>query len=290
MKHSYFLWIFVLISICSCNKNPARLEVLSFNIRYDNPEDGINSWSNRKTMITELVRSVHPDIIGMQEATHHQFVDMIGMFPEYARSGVGRDDGKEKGEYAVILFKKTRFNVLEESTFWLSENPSDTGSVSWGAHLPRIVSWIKLEIKNSRRVLYVFNTHYSHVSDSARINSSKLILSKIVEIADGYPVILTGDFNFPKDSEGYSIITEGTEELQGLADAQFKSETPHFGGEVTYNGFGKAQNGRKIDFIFVNSHWKVLKHGIYAIQHDDLYISDHYPVFAELEFLGTTEF
>jgi endonuclease/exonuclease/phosphatase family metal-dependent hydrolase len=266
-------------------KDPAVISVISFNVRYNNPNDGINAWPNRKSMVSDFVRSINPDIMGLQELTHQQFLDVAGMFPEYSRSGVGRDDGKHEGEYAAILFKMDRFNLLEESTFWLSESPEDTGSISWGAHLPRIASWVRLEVKKTKHNFFVFNTHYSHISDSARMNSSKLILEKIEEIAGGFPVVLTGDFNFPAGTEGYSIITNGTNEVSGLADAQFKSNTPHFGGEATFNGFGKVKNGKKIDFIFVNPEIRVLQHGIYPIHDGDLYISDHYPVFTELEFL-----
>ncbi len=274
--------LFVLLTSCSLNQE--RIKVLSFNIRYDNPSDGENSWSNRKYMVTDLIHSVYPDVMGMQEATHRQFSDLGAILPEYARSGVGRDDGKERGEYAAILYKKIEFNLLDESTFWLSEHPDDTGSISWGAHLPRVVSWVKLEEKKTKKVFYVFNTHFSHVSDSAKMQSARLLISKINIIANGKPVILTGDFNFTNESKGYAILTEKTSDAAGLTDAQFASETPHFGGNVTYNGFGTVEDGKKIDFVFVNHSFTVLQHGIYPIHEKDHYISDHYPVFSELEF------
>jgi len=285
MKWNKIIWLFFFICLFSCSKNPEIITVLSFNIRYDNPSDGENSWSNRKNMVADLVHSMHPDIMGMQEVTYGQYSDLSSMLPEYSRSGVGRDDGKRKGEYAAILFKKTRFNLLEESTFWLSQTPADTGSISWGAHLPRIASWVKLEVKRTKKVLYVFNTHYSHISDSARTQSSVLLSSKIREIANGDPVILTGDFNLTNQSDGYAVLTGETSEFPGLSDAQFISNTPHFGGNSTFNGFGKVVDGNKIDFVFVNQHFEVHQHGIYPIHDKDLYISDHYPVFAELEFI-----
>ncbi len=274
----------LLVFLTSCSLNKERITVLSFNIRYDNPADGENSWSNRKHMVSDLINSMYPDIMGMQEVTHRQFTDLGAILPEYARSGVGRDDGKEKGEYAAIMYKKTKFNLLDESTFWLSENPSDTGSISWGAHLPRVVSWVKLEEKKTKKVFYVFNTHFSHVSDSARAQSARLLIFKINTIANGKPVILTGDFNFTNESRGYSILTEKTGDSPGLADAQFVSDTPHFGGNMTFNGFGSVEDGKKIDFVFMNHSFTVLQHGIYPIHEKDHYISDHYPVFAELEF------
>ena len=284
MKTSKICLLLFLVLLTSCFVHQERITVLSFNIRYDNPADGKNSWSNRKHLVTDLIHSIYPDIMGMQEVTHSQFLDLAAILPEYARSGAGRDDGKEEGEYAAILYKKTRFNLLDESTFWLSENPDDIGSISWGAHLPRVVSWIKLEEKRTKKVFFVFNTHFSHVSDSARIQSSGLLLSKINTISNGSPVILTGDFNFTSNSTGYSILTGDSAEIQGLTDAQVVSRNPHFGGDITYNGFGTVEDERKIDFIFVNHLFEVLQHGIYPIHEKDHYISDHYPVFAELSF------
>ena len=181
--NTFFLFLSFLLTT-SCSYNNDRITVFSFNIRYDNPADGENRWSNRKHLVTDLIHSIYTDIMGMQEVTHSQFLDLAAILPEYARSGAGRDDGKEKGEYAAILYKKTRFNLLDESTFWLSENPDDIGSISWGAHLPRVVSWIKLEEKRTKKVFFVFNTHFSHVSDSARIQSSGLLLSKINTISN----------------------------------------------------------------------------------------------------------
>lgn len=285
MRTNRILLFLLLILFSSCSFNNKRITVFSFNIRYDNPADGENSWSNRKHMVSDLINSVYPDIMGMQEVTHRQFSDLGAMLPEYARSGVGRDDGKEKGEYAAILYKKTKFNLLDESTFWLSEHPDDTGSVSWGAHLPRIVSWVKLEEKKTKKVFYLFNTHFSHVSDSVRTQSAMLLISKIKAIANNKPVILTGDFNFTKESEGYAILTDENEGPPELMDTQFVSTKPHFGGNETFNGFGSVEEGEKIDFVFVNHSFTVLQHGIYPIHNKDHYISDHYPVFVEMEFI-----
>jgi endonuclease/exonuclease/phosphatase family metal-dependent hydrolase len=285
MRISTFLLFLSFLLATSCSYNNDRITVFSFNIRYDNPADGENSWSNRKHMVSDLINSVYPDIMGMQEVTHSQFSDLGAMLPEYARSGVGRDDGKEKGEYAAILYKKTRFNLLDESTFWLSEHPDDTGSVSWGAHLPRVVSWVKLEEKKTKKIFFLFNTHFSHVSDSARTQSAMLLTAKMKAIAGNKPVMLTGDFNFTKESAGYAILTGKSEDTPGLMDAQFVSTTPHFGGTETFNGFGDVEDGEKIDFVFVNNSFRVLQHGIYPIHDKDHYISDHYPVFVELEFV-----
>lgn len=278
-------WLILLIFFTACIKNPEKITVLSFNIRYDNPADGENRWSNRKPLVTDLVHSLLPDVIGMQEVTHNQLMDLSVMLPEYSWSGVGRDDGMTKGEYTAVFYKKNRFNLLDEATFWLSEIPEDTGSVSWGAQLPRIVTWIKLEDSHSDASFFVFNTHYSHISDSARTESSRLLVSKAMEIAGGYPVIVTGDFNFTNKAEGYRIITEQQQGQGMLFDAQYISQTPHFGGYSTFNGFGRIEDGEKIDFIFVNPSFSVIRHGIYPERQGDVFISDHYPVFAELEIL-----
>lgn len=282
MKKYY--WIILLLLLSFCKGTNTNLNIISMNIRYDNPADGDNIWSNRKPLVAGLMHSKHPDVIGMQEVTFTQLMDLEVLLPEYSRSGVGRDDGDRKGEYAAIFYKKERFRLLEESTFWLSDTPARIGSISWGAHLPRVVSWVKLEDKRARKVIFVFNTHYSHVSDSARTQSSKLLVSKIQDIAGGYPVIMTGDFNFTATAEGYKVITGSRSDENRLYDAQSITQSPHFGGNSTYNGFGKSEDDEKIDFIFVNDLLPVIRHGIFLEKEGALYISDHYPVFAELEY------
>ena len=121
---------------------------MSYNIRYDNPGDGVNAWPNRIEKVTALIRKHNPDLIGVQEALHHQLQDLVRLLPDYSYVGVGRDDGKEKGEYTAILFRNSRFGLLHDSTRWLSETPEVPGSKSWDAAITRIVTKAKFLIKS----------------------------------------------------------------------------------------------------------------------------------------------
>lgn len=275
--------LFFLIIICAgCSPQIENkpLKVMSFNIRYDNPADGPNAWTHRKEIVVEEIKIRAVDIVGMQEVLKGQEKYLIANLPEYETYGVGRDDGADKGELCPIFFRRQRFELLEKSTFWLSETPDSIGSKAWDAVLPRIVSWVKLHDLETGEDLYFFNTHFSHVSDSARKNSAELLVKKITEIAGNQPVILSGDFNCINQSEPYQVLTGNSQNLLQLFDTHYISETEHFGGLQSINGFGRSRRETIIDFLFCNSAFRVLNHGILTVRKDSVFISDHYPVLA----------
>ena len=113
-------WIF-LLSIFLINND---LKVLSYNIRYNNPNDGVNHWENRKQTIANFINEENPDFAGLQEVTHSQLEFLLSNLIDYDYVGVGRDDGKQKGEYSPIFFDSNKFSFLEGDTFWLSETPN----------------------------------------------------------------------------------------------------------------------------------------------------------------------
>ena len=276
-----FKSLFILFFFCTFSYQYAisSTVILSFNIRYDNPNDGENAWPNRKEKVANTILFHNADIIGLQEVLKHQLEDLEHLLPEkYSWEGVGRTDGKEKGEYSPIFYNKEKFEKLESETFWLSETPYKIGSKGWDAALPRIVTWIKFKERESGKEFYVFNTHFDHRGDTARMESAKLIVSKIEEIADNFPVVLTGDFNVEPSSEPYQIL------VQNLTNVQTISKLPWVGSEGTFNGFDNPSNEwRAIDFIFVKGNLEVDKAGTLSTSWDGFYASDHFPIFAEIE-------
>ncbi len=268
---------------CSGDNEHTSMKVMSFNIRYDNPRDGLNAWDNRKEMVVEAITSEKVDIVGMQEVLISQHQYLLENLPEYESYGVGRVDGMTRGELGSIFFKKDRFELLEKSTFWLSQQPDSTGSIGWDAHMARIASWVKLHDNDNNQNLFFFNTHFSHVGPEARENSAKLIISKISKIAGNHPVILSGDFNCTNDSEPYYVITSLKNKTL-LFDTHFISKSEHSGGLNTINSFGKSRKEAIIDYLFCNSSFNVNSHAILTIRKDSIYISDHYPVVAILKF------
>ncbi|MDG5799286.1 endonuclease/exonuclease/phosphatase family protein [Marinilabiliaceae bacterium ANBcel2] len=265
-----------LISIDAQQNN--SITVSSFNLRFDTPADGENAWPNRKKFVIDLIRYHEFDIIGSQEVLHNQVEDLLKM-DEFSHYGKGRDDGKTGGEHCTIFFKKERFKLLDSGDFWLSETPENP-SLGWDATCcHRICTWIKLKDNITDNKFYVFNSHFDHQGEVARLESGKLMQEKINKIAGSSPVIFTGDLNSVPESRQVQIITNK------LKDAFKVSEAPPYGPEGTFNGFDlNAQLKNRIDYIFLSSHFKVQKYAALTDFLDGRFPSDHLPVVAKISF------
>lgn len=252
-----------------------HLDVVTYNLRYDNPGDGVNSWANRKEKVYALIRKSDPDIIGVQEALHHQLTGITENLPEYRFIGVGRDDGKERGEYSAILLKHDRFRILEENTFWLSETPDVPGSKSWDAAITRVATWAKLKDLQSGKSFLLVNTHFDHIGEEARKRSAEMIREKAAELSEGLPVIVTGDFNFTREEEPYRVITAA-----GIL--QLNDPAPE-NAPGTYCNFGvDSMPCRAIDYILFSNHWKASGYKVITDNDGKNYPSDHLPVIVTL--------
>jgi len=274
--------IMLILVITACNAGKSSLQVMTFNIRYDNPEDGINAWPNRIVLVSETLNEQRPDLIGFQEVLHHQLDVLIRELPDYEWYGVGRDDGKQGGEYCPVFYRADRFEKLDSGTWWLSETPDSVGSIGWSADLPRILTWIKLFDRSENDTLLFFNTHFSHVSDEAREYSAKLVLSMIHEHSGSSAAVLTGDFNFTPEKQAYKTLSEGYQGLPGLIDAGASLDA-YNGNMTTVNGFGRSQRKRVIDFVWTNTQLRSFEYKVLEITEGDIYISDHYPVMAGID-------
>lgn len=262
----------------------SALRVMTFNIRYNEPRDGVNAWPNRKTKVADVIRFHKADVVGVQEALVEQLRDLESLLPGFAWCGTGRDGGGG-GEFSAIFYRRSRFKLLETKTFWLSETPEKTGGKGWDADFPRIVTWAKFEDRQTKKIFFHFNTHFDHIGARARVESSKLLLAQIPPIAGRAPFVVTGDFNAAEDTNVYQILT-GKAETGGfkLIDARSVAKNGHFGGTSTFNGFKELAPGRKIDYVFVGEQTTVLEHGVLSDRWDGLWASDHLPVLAELVF------
>jgi endonuclease/exonuclease/phosphatase family metal-dependent hydrolase len=245
MKKTVVLFLFCFCLEAASGQN--KVKIMTFNIRYDNPADGEFAWQKRIPLVKDLMLQERPDIIGFQEVLENQVDDLLFLLPGYSWSGVGRDDGKKKGEYAAVFYRSNRFEKLDGSTFWLSETPEIPGSRSWNAACTRIVTWVKLKDKTSRQVLFVFNTHFDHASPAAREESAKLLLRDIRKIAGSQTSFITGDFNDTVNSPAIRILTSG-----GLEDTRILAGSAADGPGYTFGGFPfHPQKGETIDFIFL---------------------------------------
>jgi len=240
-------------------------------------------------MVAEVIKSYKPDIIGIQEALKGQVADLQNALKDYSWFGVGRDDGKESGEYAVIFYRKDRIDKQSGSTFWLSETPDVPGSKSWDAACNRIVTWIKLIYKPSGTEMYLYNTHFDHISELARENSAQLLLKRIEQISGNDPVIVTGDFNSTESSKTYDILTNSPSGGSLKDTRKFNLKVlpePSF----TFIGFPyHPEKDNLIDFIFLKNDklFKVKKYQIITDNKKKKYPSDHLPVQVEIGVLST---
>jgi endonuclease/exonuclease/phosphatase family metal-dependent hydrolase len=251
---------------------------MSYNIRYDNNWDVKNSWSIRKKKVIQIFGQYEPSIMGVQEGLLNQVQYIDSCLANYDYVGVGREDGKERGEFCVIYFDTTRYVVSKHSTFWLSETP-DTISVGWDAALERICTYGLFKDKKTADEFWVFNTHFDHMGSMARERSSGLILDRINEVNhQSLPVILMGDFNSEPDSPPINKIrTEMSDALQlSLEKLQ--------GPMGTFNGFDPdLPIERRIDYVFTRD-VKVLSYiHVNDRMNNNRHISDHLPVMIKIQ-------
>ena len=200
--YSYMFPSFLIMNFSLKNE----LTVISYNIRYDNPNDGENQWKYRKERVANYIKEIRPDIIGMQEVLDPQLVFLDVSLTEFSFVGVGREDGKTKGEYSPILYNSNSLSLLQTDTFWLSETPTVI-SVGWDAALERICTYAQFEHKETGQKFWVFNTHFDHIGELARIQSAKLINQKVKMLnMNNSPVVITGDFNLTPDTAPIKIF------------------------------------------------------------------------------------
>ena len=256
------------------------LRVMTFNIRYNNPGDGAHAWPHRKERVASVIRFHQADFVGMQEALQGQIDDLEGLLPGYAWIGVGRDDGAAAGEFSPLFYRRARFELLEQATFWLSETPEVPGSQSWDAALPRIVTWGRFRDREAGTTFFVFNTHFDHRGQQAREESARLLAEKIRTIAGNTPVLVTGDFNAEPTTPVFRTM------VADLADARAQSALPPHGPDGTLWGFTVEvdEPERRIDYIFVSPSVRVRRYAALTDHWNGHFPSDHIPILAEVAF------
>lgn len=278
-----FAGIIIVFNGCSNYRNTGteyetELKVMTFNIRYGTADDGENSWKYRKDIVIEVIREANPDLLSLQEALDFQISEILDELPGYSYLGVGRDDGKTKGEYSAVLYAKDRFIIDTTETFWFSDTPKIPGSITWDATLPRICSWGLLFDKFSKKQMYVYNVHLDHQSQISREKSTEMLVRKIQSGKMPLPVLVTGDFNCGDKNQAIQYLISS-----GLTDTYRKLNPPK-SDEGTFNGFKGDRSGEKIDYIFVNNQFEILSSKIDYTNRDGKYPSDHFPVIAIVKY------
>lgn len=235
------------------------LFVGTYNIRNHNSDDDQkgNVWTKRCQVLTDQMNFEDPDIFGTQEVLVGQLHDLLASLDGYGYIGVGRDDGKEDGEYSAIFYKKSRLQLLRNGNFWLNETP-DKPKLGWDAACVRICTWGEFKQKATGFRFYYFNLHMDHVGIVARREAAKLAVKKIREIAKGAPVVLTGDFNVDQTNEIYSIFTNS-----GVLKDSYVCAKHRFAENGTFNDFHpEYKSSSRIDHVFVSPGFDVNRYGM----------------------------
>lgn len=284
-KLFYFLGVALLFIACNSKQSQKTLDlnVMSFNIRFDNPEDSLNNWQYRKDVAAQIIKDQNIDIVGTQEVLVNQLNDLKARLPEYKAIGVGRQDGIEKGEYSAILYKKDRFNEIESGYFWLSETPEVAGSRGWDGACERIATWAILEDMGTKKQFFFINTHLDHVGKVARQEGVTLLLDRATSLGKGLPIIMTGDFNATPKSDVIKHVTDESNPNHLIHSKDIAVEKN--GTDWTFHGFGKVPEDKRefIDYIFVSPGTKVSKHSVLNEKLNEQYVSDHAAVVAQIE-------
>lgn len=262
--------------LLAANAAPTAVTVMTFNIRYGTANDGDNAWPHRAGLVVGTIRTMAPDVLALQEALRFQLDALHDSLPAYAELGVGRDDGKEAGEYAAILYRRDRLAVDTTGTFWLSDTPERPGSTSWGNHITRICTWARFRDRETGAVFAVFNVHLDHESQPSRERSAALVLERAPELAPGLPVILLGDFNAGEDNPAAVAVRQA-----GYVEA-YRVVRPDDRWAGTFGGFTGDSTGPMIDHIFLHGSWEVRSADILRRRSGTRDASDHFPVVARV--------
>lgn len=271
-----FPWLLLSALLASAQ----TVRVMSFNVRYPSKTDGPNRWELRRDLLVETIREKAPDLIGTQELYDEQGEYIVSKLPEYVWFGVSRR-GDREDEHMGVFYRKERLRLLDSGNFWLSETPETPGSMSWGVTLPRMVTWGLFELHDGRRRFYFYNTHFPHRREDheARMNAARLIAARIGKLDPAVPLIMTGDFNAPAGGEVYQVFS-------GLLEDAWLRAARRTGPECTFGGFKGVTECPRIDWILYRGPFRVLEAETVTRNWDGRYPSDHYPVFAVLEFAG----
>jgi len=261
---------------------------MTFNIRYAAADDAENGWGRRRELVGRTIRRFSPDLLATQEGLDFQLRELQGQLGGYTLVGAGRDDGQQQGEFVAIFFRHSRFSLIEQGHFWLSETPDIPGSKSWDSRHPRMVTWCALrDVESPGALLHVWNTHFDFRGETARRESAKLLRRRIGALGLERPVIVMGDFNCGEDDLPYRILLGGEKQEDSTANTlvdAYRARHPRKAQpEATRHDFGLQAAGDRMDWIFHSRRLETLLADIDRTEYNGRFPSDHYPVTAVLQ-------
>ena len=251
------------------------MKIMSFNVLCGG--QGQKEWPMRTPLVVRTIYKQDPDTFGVQEAHIGWMRVLTSCLPAYDYVGVGRDDGKEAGEFSAVFYKRDKYDLLDSGSFWLSETPDKPGK-GWDAACIRICSWAKLREKDSGKTFVHLNTHLDHRGAVAMQKGAELVAERGSAIGAGCPAFFTGDFNVTPQSAPCKAVL-----AQGFADC--RDAAPDGDKGVTFHNFDPQNyKGEVIDYVFVKGDVTVNKFEVIRDVVDGALPSDHYPVCADVTF------
>lgn len=259
-----------------------EVNVMSYNVFYQDAE-------YRSESIFNIIKDADPDVLFLQEVSEmwlpllHDFMEENGYaYYAYGRYGSEMSGTQEHGDqYAPVLWKADKYDVVEEGHFWLSSTPDEVRSSSWEdgtvSEFPRCNNWVKLKDKETEKEFLVSCIHLAAEQGLVRPNSVKLLNQKLPELAGGCPIIIGGDFNMTLTDSTYTRVKDG-----GFEDVRFIAEQTEKT-KGTFHKFGEY-DGQELfgDYIFVNKQDNGVAIKTFEIlddiMEDGTHASDHYPI------------
>ncbi|MCA9103737.1 MAG: endonuclease/exonuclease/phosphatase family protein [Planctomycetales bacterium] len=266
------------------------IKVMSFNIRYDSgaPSSADDRWistvgANRRDLATTVINDFAPDILGVQEALYNQVADLQAALPDHGFYGVGREDGRNSGEFSGIYYRADRFTRVDQGTFWLTTTPASVSKYP-GTCCYRIASWaILADATAGGQEYFVLNTHWDHQVQAAREFAAALIRDQLDTLAGDRPLIVMGDLNANENNAAYRELV-GVNDPGGLQllDSYREVVPVRTALEASFHGFTGGTYGSRIDFVLHSDAFVAEDATIVRTSFDGSYPSDHFPVTATL--------
>ena len=257
-------------------KSDAATRVMSFNLRCKN--DGEQTITNRSKVAVEVIRQYAPDSFGVQECTPRwKRILAANLDGKYASVGAARDYYGPFTEYSSIYYLKDKYNLIDSGTFWLSETPEKKWTKSFDSACFRVASWALLEDKETGMRYTHINTHLDHVLETTRESQMKVLIDCVNKVANGSPIVMTGDFNAYEDqSLVYEVACESFNDTKKVAANSDEGRTFTSYGSKEEDGTGA------IDFIFADKSLEIDTYKIIRNTVQGIYPSDHYPIVADI--------
>lgn len=274
-----FLIVVSAVGITSCsNEKVEQLSIMTFNIRLDVESDSLNNWKYRKNNVSQMLNYYEPDLMGFQEVCDNQMQDLKNSLPNYGAIGVGRDDGKSKGEYCPIFYNKRQYTLIQSGNFSLSENPTKIGIKGWDASYNRIATWGLFQNNKSQERFLYYNTHLDNDGVIARREGAKLILKDIRGKGLRIPTFITGDFNCEPNDEPLKIFKEA-----GFSNSYCDSRIK-YGPDYSFHDFDRLPLNERVqlDYILTSEDFIIQKSRTIQDKKGIWNLSDHYPVLVNL--------